>query len=238
MTLTPYEGLSAIYDARWERLSLAYLPFLSVVLRQASPAPRNVLDLACGTGTLAAALAADGTCVTGLDMCPQMLNVARRKCEGLPNVAIKQGDFRCFELNDAFDLVLCCFDSLNYVNQPGELNDVFRCVRAHLTPAGFFIFDVVNEKHFRRVAGSDERHTVAGLDYREANLYDPQARVQEITIVLPWGVEKHYRVPLEHDDVLAAAKINNLCVTEVYGSLGMAVADAASERLFFVVRCS
>lgn len=238
MTLTPYEGLSAIYDARWERLSLGYVPFLNVVLRQAGLEPRKILDLACGTGSLAAALAADGRCVTGLDLCPQMLNVARSKCAGLPNVAFKQGDFRCFDLNEEFDLVLCCFDSLNYVSEPEELNDVFRRVRAHLAPSGLFIFDVVNEKHFCRVAGSDEQHTVAGLDYSEANLYDPEARVQEITIVLPWGVEKHYRVPLEHDDVLAAAKGNGLCVTEVYGSLGMTEADAASERLFFVVRRS
>lgn len=41
----------------------------------------RVLDIGCGTGSLAVALAARGARVTGIDISPQMLDIARRKVE-------------------------------------------------------------------------------------------------------------------------------------------------------------
>ena len=66
----PDHGLRAlgIRDA-WRRLLLQHLP----------PAPADVLDLGCGTGTLSVLLAGCGYRVHGLDLAPAMVEAARRK---------------------------------------------------------------------------------------------------------------------------------------------------------------
>jgi len=231
----PYEEFVQIYDVRWGQFSLRYIPFLETVLARHDLQPGAILDLACGTGTLIAALARRGSRIVGLDMSPHMLASARRNCASHPNVSFEVGDFRAFDLQTRFDLILCCFDSLNYLSHVDELSDVFRCVRAHLGSKGLFVFDVVNENHCRRVAGHSEQHVVNGIEYTDTTTYDPATKDQEITLAFPAGTEKHHRVPLEYDDVLAAATTNGLSVAEAFASLDMAPIELTSERLFFVL---
>jgi len=57
--------------------------WLEVLGRLAGASPLSVLDVGCGTGFLALLLAELGHSVTGIDLAPQMLNVAREKAEQL-----------------------------------------------------------------------------------------------------------------------------------------------------------
>jgi trans-aconitate methyltransferase len=50
--------------------------------------------------------------VTGLDLSPQMLAVAREK---VPDVRLVEGDMTAFRLEERFDVVLCVFDSINHL---------------------------------------------------------------------------------------------------------------------------
>jgi ubiquinone/menaquinone biosynthesis C-methylase UbiE len=61
-----------------------------VIARAALAGGEDVLDVGCGTGTLAiaAARAAPGVNVTGLDADPAILELARRKAAGTPGAAI------------------------------------------------------------------------------------------------------------------------------------------------------
>lgn len=65
---------------------------------------RSILDLGCGTGQLAAALA-DGRSVTGVDPSSAMLDVGRRLAGGR-TVDWVQADARTVRLGRRFDLVL------------------------------------------------------------------------------------------------------------------------------------
>src|SRR5688572_16510230 len=67
----------------------------------------NVLDVACGTGVVARECARRGAVVTGLDLNPGMLSVARRIS---PSVTWRQGDAAALPFPDAvFDAALCQF---------------------------------------------------------------------------------------------------------------------------------
>jgi len=73
-------------DAAWKRRLVA--------MSGAGPGTR-VLDLACGTGDIAFAIAARGAHVTGLDLTLRMLQLANRKSPPQPRVAFLAGDMMC-----------------------------------------------------------------------------------------------------------------------------------------------
>lgn len=74
-----------------------------------SPAPARVLDVGCGTGSLAVLLAQSGHDVTGVDFSPRMVEQARAKAAaaGVPATFVV-GDAAAPPSEDrSFDVVLC-----------------------------------------------------------------------------------------------------------------------------------
>ena len=81
------------------------------------PAPR-VLDLGCGTGALAARLldAIPGCSLTGVDLSPRMVEVARARLTGRAEVLLGDAERLPFH-DDAFDVVVCN-DSFHHYPDP------------------------------------------------------------------------------------------------------------------------
>jgi len=106
-----------------------------------------VLELGCGTGRIAMALAQMGKRVTGLDLSERMLEHAARKRAALnkeerERVHLVQGDMTQFDLGEKFQLILIPFRSFQHLL---EVRDQMACleqVRKHLRPAGRLILDV------------------------------------------------------------------------------------------------
>jgi SAM-dependent methyltransferase len=81
---------------------------------------RSVLDLGCGIGRLAQALAAEVKAIVGVDISGEMIAAARRRCGAIPNVAFLQTSGRDLSSfgEDSFDLVLAA-DTFPYLVQSG-----------------------------------------------------------------------------------------------------------------------
>lgn len=105
--------------------------------------PERVLDLACGTGNMAAEMAKAGYQLVGVDASPDMLEAARRKfaSQGLQGEFV-QGDMREFGLETPVDGAVCVFDSLNYLLEPEDLKAAFASISRSLRDGGLFVFDV------------------------------------------------------------------------------------------------
>jgi ubiquinone/menaquinone biosynthesis C-methylase UbiE len=105
--------------------------------------PQAILDIACGEGTFAVAMAKKGFQVTGVDRSPQMLHFARERAER-ENVKVEflLQDMRALPFEDRFDLVTCWFDSLNYLLELEDLKRAFAGACRALKKAGLFIFDM------------------------------------------------------------------------------------------------
>jgi SAM-dependent methyltransferase len=104
-----------------------------------------MLDLACGTGTLAIAMTSRGWRTWGIDASERMIRAARRNAErSRQQVAFSRQDMRSFRLPERVDLVTSLFDSLNHLTTRRDLQKTFRSVRDVLRPEGYFIFDVNN----------------------------------------------------------------------------------------------
>ncbi|MEW6252133.1 MAG: methyltransferase domain-containing protein, partial [Planctomycetota bacterium] len=63
------------------------------VARLVPAAATRVLDVGCGAGGLARALARPGRTITGLDLAPEMIRLARRLTAGLPGLDFHVADF-------------------------------------------------------------------------------------------------------------------------------------------------
>jgi SAM-dependent methyltransferase len=111
--------------------------------------PCRLLDLGCGTGNHALALARRGHDVVGVDRSPSMLGRARSKAAAAvpaerPQPVFWQSDIRDVEIGSRFDAVIMMFAVLCYVIEDRDVLATLGTVRRHLAPGGLFIFDVWN----------------------------------------------------------------------------------------------
>jgi ubiquinone/menaquinone biosynthesis C-methylase UbiE len=92
----------------------------------------TLLDVACGTGLHIEHLVRHFH-IEGLDICPELLEIAR---ERVPGVLLHLGDMTNFSLGKQFDIVTCLFSSIGYVKTLDKLKDAVRSMTDHLKPQG------------------------------------------------------------------------------------------------------
>ena len=143
-----YDGLMA--DGAYRRRA----DFLERLFRKSRIPVCSVLDLACGTGTIACLLAERGYRVTAVDGSEEMLAQAAAKAAGLesPPLFIHQAMPR-LRLLQPVDAAVSTLDSLNYLTQTRDLQETFRRVHRWLRPGGQFVFDVNTPCKLRRMDG-------------------------------------------------------------------------------------
>jgi SAM-dependent methyltransferase len=103
---------------------------------------RKILDLACGFGRHTNRLAKLGHDMTGVDIKPGFLKIARRDAikRGV-NVQYQNGDMRSITFNNEFDYVLLLFTAFGYFSDMENLQVLVNVWNA-LIPGGKLIFDV------------------------------------------------------------------------------------------------
>lgn len=143
-----YDGLMA--DGAYSRR----VDFLERLFRKSRIPVRSVLDLACGTGTIACLLAERGYEVIAADGSQEMLTQAAAKAMGLENppLFLHQAMPR-LRLIKPVDAAVSTLDSLNYLTRVRDLQETFRRVYRWLRPGGQFIFDVNTPHKLRRMDG-------------------------------------------------------------------------------------
>lgn len=113
-----YDRLARIYDRRWSRYVGQTLSFLRDWAQ--IPPDARVLDVACGTGELERLLLekSPAQSIVGVDLSPQMLAVARQKCQDYAKVRLLEGSAIALPLADeSFDFVLCA-NAFHYFANP------------------------------------------------------------------------------------------------------------------------
>lgn len=143
----------------------------------------NILEMACGTGSLTEKLVKKGP-VTAFDGSEEMLQVARDKLGYNPRVFLLRQDLRTFQLTEKYRTILCFCDSLNYLLKPGDLLSSFQQVEKHLEEGGLFIFDV-NTVHKYRAMGEEvffqENENALGL---WQNTYHEDSQINDYNLTL------------------------------------------------------
>ncbi len=173
-----YGDYAAVYDRTGQmRFSILMEMYLREVLERHAVPGRRMLDLACGTGTLALMMAESGWNVVGMDAAWPMLEQARLKQER-SEVAVQfvEADMRSFAVPWCFDLVTCCYDSLNYLLDDDDLHRCFHSVGDALAPGGLFCFDLATDYFLQTYWQGTERFDDDGYSQTMESSFDPATR--------------------------------------------------------------
>lgn len=130
-----FSGIAARYDLINDLQSLGLHRFWKrrlVRLARVGPGDR-ALDVCCGTGDVALALARAGATVTGLDFSEPMLAVARRRAAAAPDgtrIEFRQGDALRLPFPDRnFDAVTISYGLRNLADLAGGLREMWRVAK-------------------------------------------------------------------------------------------------------------
>lgn len=163
----------------------------TVFCRQMARGCGSVLDLGCGTGLLAAAMAQDGARVTGVDPALPMLDIARRRAGG-ERVNWVAADARQVRLGETFDLVVMTGHAFQVFLTREDRLAVLRTIAAHLAPQGRFIFDSRDPavEEWREWTPEESGRTIAHPELGEVYAWNDVSRDEASGIVT---YETHYR---------------------------------------------
>ena len=149
-----YSVIAPLYDRINGDQYTPYATYLKEVFARYADIPvKEVLDLGCGTGSIAALLAEEYDMVA-LDASPEMLSIAMEKNAGKNTLLLCQ-DMRKFELYGTVQGAYSSFDCLNYLKSEKDLQKVFSLVHNYVEPGGVFAFDVNTRYRLEQVYGSN-----------------------------------------------------------------------------------
>jgi SAM-dependent methyltransferase len=135
-----YRDTARFYDSFAERPDETL--YLELAKRYGSP----ILELACGTGRITLLLAQAGCDITGVELSPEMLQIAQEKLRKLPEevqsrVSLNHGDITEFQLDKQFAMVIIPW-AFKFLLTTDDQLACLKQVRKHLADDGVFILDL------------------------------------------------------------------------------------------------
>jgi len=239
MDRTPYSKLAEHYDLGWGDFAESSRAFILRILAEHGIPAGTILELACGTGILATALARSGYEILGVDRSPNMIAQAQGRAMHVDGADFRIGDMRTLTPPTYYDAVLCMFDSLNYLIEPGDVSAVCAVVAKALRPGGLFVFDFNRSLIYSAHDGETLKRTVSGGILRQELHYEPARRIARTVFRFPDGeIEIHIQRAYDLREILPHLECAGLTLDACYSDFARRPVSSLSERLICVCTMS
>ena len=145
--MSVFDRYAAYYDLLYEDKRYEdEAAFVARLIREQAPSARSILELGCGTGRHALALARQGFRLTGVDHSPRMVERAKARLSDADRppgsrVNFDVGDARTVRFAQTFDAVAALFHVMSYQVTNNDLTETIRTAASHLAAGGVFVFD-------------------------------------------------------------------------------------------------
>lgn len=216
-----------------------WVGYYLLLLSQQDVHTRKILDVCCGTGTMAEMLQREGYELTGIDLSPAMIEAARAKAEKkkLP-IRYECMDAADFELGATYGAALSFFDSLNNIVEPDRFQSALSRVADHLEPGGSFIFDLNTAYAFEEKMFTQKRmHPNAKLRYDWVGEWDAATRLITVHMKFWYGGEEfeetHVQRAYDEDEVRAMLDKAGFVEVRAYNSYTLDRLRRRSDRAHY-----
>lgn len=243
-----YQSFAWVYDTFMDNIPYDdWTAYLTDLLREYGVADGLVLDMGCGTGNVTERLAAAGYDMIGIDNSEEMLMEAREKgMENQSSSLYLLQDMRSFELYGTVAAAVSICDSMNYILEENDLEQVFRLVNNYLDPGGVFIFDFNTPYKYKEVIGdqviAENREDCSFIwennfdEEQQINIYDLTIFIQEQKDLFRRYQETHYQKAWTVEAFRQAAERAGMKVLKIYDAFTREEPKADSERLYMIVQ--
>ena len=245
--MSSYQYLAQFYDELMGvdyALKAEYL--LSVFEKYCGQIPASLIDLACGTGSLALELARRSIEVTAVDQSAEML------CEAQSKTA-EQGDLLLFICQPMEELDLygtsagavCTLDSINHLIQEEQVQKTFARLHYFIEPDGLFLFDVNTiYKHEFILADHSFVYETDDVFCVWRNAYDCEKHITEITLDLFQEQNGCYERETEEfaeraytrEELTFMLQQNGFALLDVLEDMTFSAPDEKSERNLYIAK--
>ena len=233
-----YTSFARVYDTFMDNIPYKeWCEYLTGLMREYGVRDGLVLDLGCGTGNMTELLAKAGYDMIGADNAEEMLEIAMEKRD-------KSGHDILYLLQD----VISVCDSVNYITEPEELQEVFRLVNNYLDPKGVFIFDFNTRYKYEEILGD---RTIA--ENREEcsfiwdNYYYEDEKINEYDLSLFIETDKdsglyrkyeetHYQRAYTLEEMKELIRKSGLEFVTAYDAFSKNAPMDTSERIYVIAR--
>ncbi|KQC12823.1 MAG: hypothetical protein APR63_10255 [Desulfuromonas sp. SDB] len=99
---------------------------------------RHCLDIGCGTGVLTSKILSISSKVTGIDLSPRAINVARHKYKQESRLTFISADICSYQSDSSYDLFIC--SEVLYYLQPKELTKAIQQIKKLTDKRGVLVF--------------------------------------------------------------------------------------------------
>lgn len=176
------------YDKVWGRRNYnTDVKFLDDLFRKCKC--RRIIDVGCGTGNHSIRLSKLGYEVTGVDVSPSMLRIAKKK-DGEAKIRFLQGDMRrlekLFSSGQKFDAAICIGQVMSNLLLDKDVKVFFKELRKILKKKGLFVFSARNARQMKEEylnklllthMVNEEKLQLLILDYNTLDLKNPHILV-------------------------------------------------------------
>lgn len=243
-----YQSFAWVYDTFMDNIPYDdWTAYLTDLLREYGVVDGLVLDMGCGTGNVTERLAAAGYDMIGIDNSEEMLMEAREKgMENQSSSLYLLQDMRSFELYGTVAAAVSICDSMNYILEEEDLEQVFRLVNNYLDPGGVFIFDFNTPYKYKEVIGdqviAENREDCSFIwennfdEEQQINIYDLTIFIQEQEDLFRRYQETHYQKAWTVEAFRQAAERAGMKVLKIYNAFTREEPKADSERLYMIVQ--
>ncbi len=243
-----YSGFAEVYDLFMDNIPYEeWTDYVRELLAEEGIHEGILLDLGCGTGSGTELLAKAGFDMIGVDNSEEMLEIAmeKRAESGLDILYLLQ-DMREFELYGTVKGVVSICDSMNYLLDDEDLEDVFALVHNYLDNEGIFIFDMNTRYKYEKILADNtfaedrEESSFIWENFYDAeeeiNQYDLSLFVREEDGRYRKYEETHLQRAYEQKRVEELIKESGLELLHVYDAFTKKSPAEDSERIYFVCR--
>ncbi|HHU89972.1 MAG TPA: class I SAM-dependent methyltransferase [Clostridiaceae bacterium] len=243
-----YTSFADFYDRLTHDIHYArWADYLQSAFRKFGKDPKLILELGCGTGSLAIELSKRGYDMIALDSSISMLNKAYQKAlKSNMDILFLNQDMRNFELYGTVDAIICLLDSINYITSLQDIKKVFKLVNNYLNPEGLFIFDINSYYKLSTILANQTFYELDDdISWVWKNTYNSKEKTTTFDITFfvknEEGLyqrydETHTEKAFTENEIKEALVSSGLKLIGEYGNLSFDVPAADEERIFYIAK--